>query len=53
MEKTMDKYAETTNIESSKALWWGIAFSFAFTGLIWLVGEYGMDPGRFASFCPR
>ena len=50
---SMDSYAETTNIESSKALWWGIAFSFAFTGLIWVVGEYVMDPDRFATFSPR
>ena len=49
----MDSYAETTGIESSKALWLGIIFSFAFTALIWLAGEFWMDPDRFAQFSPR
>ncbi|MCP4001184.1 MAG: hypothetical protein GY727_09765 [Gammaproteobacteria bacterium] len=49
----MGSYTETTNIESSTALWWGIAFSFAFTGLIWLAGAYWMDPDRFSAFSPR
>lgn len=49
----MDSYVETTGIESSKALWLGIAFSFTFTGLIWLAGEFWMDPNRFAQFSPR
>lgn len=49
----MDSYAETTGIESSKALWLGIAFSFTFTGLIWLAGEFWMDPNRFVQFSPR
>jgi len=53
MTKTMDSFAATTDIKSSKALWFGIAFSFAFTGLIWLAGEYWMDPDRYAYFSPR
>jgi len=49
----MDSITETTSIESSKALWLGILFAFAFTGLIWFVGEFWMDPERFAEFSPR
>jgi hypothetical protein len=49
----MESYVETTGIESSKALWLGIAFSFTFTGLIWLAGEFWMDPNRFVQFSPR
>jgi hypothetical protein len=49
----MDSITETTGIDSSKALWLGIAFSLLFTILIWLVGEFWMDPDRFAQFAPR
>ena len=31
--------------DSSTALWGGIAFSFAFTGLIWYAGAHWLQPG--------
>ena len=49
----MDSSATTTSISSTKALWFGLAFSFAFTGLIWFAGEYWMGSDRYASFAPR
>lgn len=48
-----DKLAEVTSINSTRALWFGIAFSLLFTGLIWIVGEYWMNPDRFEQFAPR
>jgi hypothetical protein len=43
MDITADK-----SISSTKALWFGIAFSFLFVGLIWLSGELWLDPPAFA-----
>jgi hypothetical protein len=40
--------ATDNKIDSSKALWYGIAFSFAFVFLIWASGAYWLDPGAFA-----
>jgi len=49
----MDSYTKTTSIESSTALWLGLIFSLVFTAVIWFVGEFWMDPDRFAQFSPR
>lgn len=37
-----------TEISVSRALWFGIACSFAFVGLIWLTGELWLDVPQFA-----
>lgn len=34
---TLKRLNETTEIDSNRAMWWGVAFSFAFTLLIWAV----------------
>lgn len=44
---------DTTQISSTRALWWGLAFSFVFTGVIWAAGEFWMNVDRYASFSPR
>jgi len=49
----MDSYSQTTTIESSKALWLGIAFSLLFVGIMWFVGEFLMNPERYTLFSPR
>lgn len=49
----MDSYSRTTQFDSTRALWLGLAFSLVFTGLIWLAGEYWMAADRYASFAPR
>lgn len=36
------------NLTASRALWLGIAFSFGFTGLIWLTGALWLNPPPFA-----
>jgi len=48
----MDSNA-TTRINSTVALWFGIAFSAVFTFVIWGVGEFWMDPDRYDLFAPR
>jgi len=35
-------------IDGSKALWYGIAFSFTFVVLIWVSGVYWLEPAAFA-----
>jgi len=35
-------------MDSSRAVWLGVAFSFAFVALIWLTGELWLDPPPFA-----
>jgi len=37
-----------TSIDVNRALWFGIAVSFAFVGLIWLTGELWLNPPPFA-----
>jgi hypothetical protein len=49
----MQNYSSTTGFHSQRALWLGIAFSFVFTGIIWLVGQFWMDPNRYELFSPR
>jgi hypothetical protein len=49
----MSSSAENTRFESTTALWLGIGFSVVFTGIIWLAGEYWMDPARYELFSPR
>jgi len=49
----MQNFSSTTGFNSQRALWLGIAFSFVFTGVIWLVGEFWMDPNRYELFSPR
>ena len=44
---------DTTQISSTRALWWGLAFSFFFTGAIWWAGAFWMDGDRYADFSPR
>lgn len=36
------------HFDSNRAVWIGVAFSFAFVGLIWLTGELWLDPPPFA-----
>jgi hypothetical protein len=40
--------SDTTRINVNRAMWFSIAFSFAFVGLIWLTGEYLLNPPAFA-----
>lgn len=49
----MQNYSSTTGFDSQRALWLGIAFSFVFTGIIWLAGEFWFDPNRYDLFSPR
>ena len=45
--------SSTTSINSTRALWWGLAFSLAFTLILWWAGIYWMDADRYATFAPR
>lgn len=38
----------THSFDSNRAVWFGVAFSLAFVGLIWLTGELWLDPPPFA-----
>lgn len=49
----MDSFSETTRFSSNRALFLGLAFSLAFTALIWFTGEFWMDPSRYELFSPR
>ena len=40
--------SDQTGFAATRALWFGIAFSFAFTGLIWLTGELWMEIPQYA-----
>jgi hypothetical protein len=39
---------EQSGINVNRALWWAIAFSFGFTGVIWLTGELWLTVPEFA-----
>jgi hypothetical protein len=43
----MDSDTTLTNFDSSRAVWLGIGFSFGFTLLIWLTGQYLLDANRY------
>ncbi|MGI9291040.1 MAG: hypothetical protein ACR2QG_07160 [Gammaproteobacteria bacterium] len=43
----------TTSISSTKALWWGLAFSCAFTLVLWWAGVFWFEADRYADFAPR
>ena len=44
--------ATDSKIDSTRALWYGIAFSFAFVMLIWVSGAYWLEPAAFADRKP-
>ena len=50
MRADMSNRTDLTHFSSNLALIYGLAFSFVFTGLIWLAGEFWMDPGRYELF---
>jgi hypothetical protein len=49
----MDSASEKTHFDSTRALWLGLLFSLAFTGVIWFAGEFWFAADRYESFSPR